>query len=88
MSMKWPHVMACVLPVVGLVAAARGPQPPDGKQLYAANCAACHQLDGRGIPGAFPALAGSRVVQGEATQVAGLSNPGLLIEIEVTAAKK
>jgi len=30
-----------------------------GQNLYAANCAACHQPNGEGIPGAFPPLAGS-----------------------------
>lgn len=35
-----------------------------GEKLYQANCAACHQPNGRGVPGAFPALAGSTVVLG------------------------
>ena len=30
-----------------------------GDKLFAQNCAACHQPDGKGIPGAFPPLAGS-----------------------------
>ena len=30
-----------------------------GKAAYMANCAACHQLDGKGLPGAFPPLAKS-----------------------------
>lgn len=29
-----------------------------GEQVYAANCASCHQATGAGIPGAFPPLAG------------------------------
>ncbi len=33
-----------------------------GQGLYAQNCAACHQADGKGLPGTFPALAGSKVV--------------------------
>ncbi len=33
-----------------------------GKSLYGQNCAACHQADGKGLPGTFPALAGSKVV--------------------------
>lgn len=37
-----------------------------GEQVYAANCAACHQANGKGIPGAFPALDGSKVVLGPA----------------------
>ena len=36
-----------------------------GEKVYAANCAACHQPTGMGIPGAFPALSGSKVVNGE-----------------------
>lgn len=35
---------------------------PDGKQLYLQTCAACHQENGQGLPGAFPPLAGSSVV--------------------------
>lgn len=31
----------------------------DGAKLYAANCKVCHQDQGQGIKGAFPALAGS-----------------------------
>ncbi len=30
-----------------------------GKAVYLANCAACHQPDGKGLAGAFPPLAGS-----------------------------
>jgi len=30
----------------------------DGAQVYAANCASCHQANGAGIPGAFPPVAG------------------------------
>jgi cytochrome c oxidase subunit 2 len=33
-----------------------------GKEVYAKICAACHQPDGKGLPPAFPALAGSKVV--------------------------
>lgn len=35
-----------------------------GAQVYAANCVACHQATGKGVPGAFPALDGSVVVMG------------------------
>ncbi len=35
-----------------------------GEQVYAANCAACHQANGAGIPGAFPAINGSKVATG------------------------
>lgn len=32
-----------------------------GEQVYATNCAACHQANGAGIPPAFPALKGSDI---------------------------
>ncbi|MFC0512760.1 cbb3-type cytochrome c oxidase subunit II [Mucilaginibacter angelicae] len=34
----------------------------DGAALYATNCQACHQENGEGLVGAFPALKGSKVV--------------------------
>jgi mono/diheme cytochrome c family protein len=30
----------------------------NGERVYATNCAACHQAQGQGVPGAFPPLAG------------------------------
>jgi cytochrome c oxidase subunit 2 len=46
-----------------------------GEQVYNANCAACHQASGEGIPGAFPALVGSPAVKGpQADQIAILLN--------------
>ncbi|ULH17736.1 cytochrome c (plasmid) [Deinococcus sp. KNUC1210] len=41
-----------------LAAASSFASAQNGKSLYTANCAACHQATGRGIPGAFPPLAG------------------------------
>jgi cytochrome c oxidase subunit 2 len=35
-----------------------------GEKVFAANCSACHQPSGKGVPGAFPALDGSKVVTG------------------------
>ena len=37
-----------------------------GAAVYAANCVACHQASGKGVPGAFPALDGSKLVTGPA----------------------
>ena len=36
-----------------------------GEKVYAANCVACHQATGKGVPGAFPALEGSKLVLGK-----------------------
>jgi cytochrome c oxidase subunit 2 len=33
-----------------------------GKEVYAKQCSVCHQPEGQGLPPAFPALAGSKVV--------------------------
>jgi len=36
----------------------------DPEKSYTTHCAACHQANGQGIPGAFPSLVGSPVVTG------------------------
>ncbi len=56
--------------VAAVAAAARTFSPEDlkasGEKVYAAHCAACHQADGKGLPGVFPGLAGSKVANGPA----------------------
>ena len=37
----------------------------DGEALYVAHCQACHQADGNGLPGAFPPLKGSKIVESD-----------------------
>ncbi len=37
-----------------------------GQTTFMENCSACHQVTGLGIKGAFPALAGSKLVNGPA----------------------
>ena len=37
----------------------------DGQRLFLDNCAACHRPNGMGVPGAFPALNGSKIVLGD-----------------------
>jgi mono/diheme cytochrome c family protein len=66
---------AAMVIVAGFAAAASAPSraqttAPDGKALFLKNCAACHQANGKGIPGAFPALAGNKFVTGGRTEVA------------------
>lgn len=35
-----------------------------GQQIYTNNCAACHQADGQGLGGVYPALVGSALATG------------------------
>jgi mono/diheme cytochrome c family protein len=49
---------AALTPVPG----AEGPVLARGKQLYADHCAACHGEQGEGAAGAYPPLAGNRIV--------------------------
>ncbi|AZS20607.1 MULTISPECIES: cytochrome c [unclassified Caulobacter] len=62
-----PRLAALCL-IAGLVAPAVA--AADGKSLYMDNCSACHQVTGKGVKGAFPALAGSPLVQGDPKIVA------------------
>ncbi len=48
-------------------------QLPDGQALYTSTCAACHQAEGTGLPGAFPPLAGSDIINDE--------DPDLMVRI-------
>ena len=69
----------------GPVAAAGG--AVDGKALYAAQCAACHQATGAGLPGVFPPLDGSEWVQGEPRVLANILLHGVTGEITVKGNK-
>ena len=46
-------------PPAAEAAAPAGGSPADGQTVYAQNCAACHQPDGKGLAGQFPPLAGN-----------------------------
>jgi len=46
-----------------------------GQKVYASNCVACHQANGKGVAGAFPGLEGSKLVLGrQEDQIALLLN--------------
>ncbi|MEQ8409646.1 MAG: cytochrome c [Gammaproteobacteria bacterium] len=45
-------------------------QQERGEALFLANCAECHQSNGRGIANVYPALDGSEVVRGSGADVA------------------
>jgi len=40
----------------------------NGEKVYLANCAACHQPNGKGLPPNFPAIAGGKFANGEAKE--------------------
>jgi nitrite reductase (NO-forming)/hydroxylamine reductase len=69
-----------ILSLLALVTLPGYAKSDTGADLFAANCAACHQADGKGLPGAFPPLAKSDYITEdpwrlvEAT-VSGLSGP-------------
>lgn len=54
----------------------------DGAPLYRQHCAACHQEDGAGVPGAFPPLAGNPALS-DAAHVGSVIADGLSGPIEV-----
>jgi cytochrome c6 len=68
--MKSPILALVIVCSLAGTVQAQAPAPTDGKTLFAKNCAACHQANGRGIPGAFPALVASPVAIGPADAVA------------------
>jgi mono/diheme cytochrome c family protein len=58
----------------------------DGKAVFAAQCAACHQATGKGLPGVFPPLDGSEWVLGDARTVANILLHGINGKITVAGA--
>lgn len=61
----------------------QGGQAVDGGQIYAANCVACHQAGGKGLPGVFPPLDGSEWVSGDARILANILLHGIEGEMSV-----
>lgn len=49
-------------PVAASAVASAAPATGPGASLFAANCAACHQAGGTGVPGVFPALKANPLV--------------------------
>lgn len=54
-----------------------------GKSLYASTCQACHQADGKGIPGSFPPLAASDYFAGDANKLVSAIKNGVSGKITV-----
>ena len=74
-KMPPPEPVAQAAPAAAAGAAAAPAEDPNkkwtaeelmaqGEKVYAANCAACHQPHGKGMPPAFPGLVGSKITTG------------------------
>lgn len=69
------HVAWLSIVMLGALAgcSAHTANPPDrdaGARIYGGSCIACHQQDGRGIPGVYPSLVGSPVLLGDPKELA------------------
>ncbi|NJD31638.1 MAG: c-type cytochrome, partial [Gammaproteobacteria bacterium] len=68
-------------------AGALATQVADGKKVFESICQACHQADGKGLPGAFPPLAGSDYLLGDKDRAVGVVVNGLTGEVVVNGNK-
>jgi mono/diheme cytochrome c family protein len=62
---------------------ARAGQKVDGQVVFNANCVACHQASGKGLPGVFPPLDGSEWVNGDVRILVNLVLHGVTGEMSV-----
>ncbi|MDP3857513.1 MAG: cytochrome c oxidase subunit II [Stagnimonas sp.] len=65
-----PVAVAAAAPAAAALAPAKALSKDElmaqGKKVYEANCQACHQANGTGLPPNFPSLVGSKIVNGDA----------------------
>jgi nitrite reductase (NO-forming)/hydroxylamine reductase len=76
--------------VAGATAPSKEARVANGKRLFTAQCAACHQADGQGLKGAFPPIAASDYFADEPLQLVaavinGLSGPITVNGVEYNA---
>ncbi|MDX1907167.1 MAG: c-type cytochrome [Bacteroidia bacterium] len=69
------------------VLAQPAPNVAEGEKVYKTYCIACHMVDGKGIEGLNPPLAGSDWVAGDKTRLINVVLNGLQGEIEVNGTK-
>lgn len=67
----------------GTASAAGAVAAPDGAQIYASRCVACHQASGQGLAGLAPPLANSPYVLDDETRMLKIILSGLTGPIEV-----
>ena len=58
-----------------------------GEKIYKAKCIVCHQPDGKGLPGAFPPLAGSDYLLKDKIRAVSQALNGSNMEITVNGQK-
>lgn len=63
--------------VTGCAKNAKSTASVDGSKIFLVNCASCHQVDGKGVPGTFPPLAGNAVVVDDPARVIHIVKYGL-----------
>ena len=62
-SMRLALIVGAALMVMLLVPTVGAQEEVDGREVYLANCSACHQGTGLGVSGSFPPLAGNDHVE-------------------------
>ncbi|MDB4883261.1 MAG: cytochrome c subunit of cbb3 type cytochrome oxidase [Gemmatimonadetes bacterium] len=82
-SKKTPARRPTAKPAAAKPATAAAQQAPDGKQVYAMTCAACHQATGLGVEGTYPPLAASEWAQGDDGKLVRIILHGLTGPVEV-----
>ena len=70
-------------PPRSLLPAPSGTAADSGKVVYDTYCLACHQADGRGVPGQNPPLAKTDWVLGDKTRLIGVILNGLNDPVEI-----
>ena len=78
------RTVALLRPPVEVIGAAPA---VDGKQVFGAKCAACHQASGLGVAGVFPPLAGAEWVLGSEKVLISILLHGVQGELEVNGNK-
>ena len=68
---------------LGALAGAVVPPPHPGKEIYEHLCLACHQADGKGLPGLYPPLTSGSWVSGSVTPLIRVITHGLTGPITV-----
>ncbi len=84
-SMRRALIVGAVAVVMMLPATLGAQEGPDGREVYLANCAACHQGTGTGVPGSFPPLVNNPNVQ-DAAYVGAVIREGKTGPIDVNGA--